>query len=100
VPAEIHLIFTEKGQREVEDRLLGPGGGLELYRRAYGPVPEPTSHLVERDGEAVRDVRSEADNVAVADKLAEVVGELCTREGTRVHVSIALVHGGWRTDGA
>lgn len=90
VPAELHLVFTEEGQREVEGRLLARGGGLELYHRTYGPAPEPVLHPVLReDGGIVQDVRGEPDSVAVADTLARVVGELCAREDARVHVSMA-----------
>jgi CRISPR-associated protein (TIGR02584 family) len=97
VPAEIHLVLTEASLREVEDRLLGREGGLELLRRAYGlALPEPALHPVGLGGRTIGDVRGEAESVAVGDALVRLLGELCGRPEVRVHASIA---GGRKTMG-
>lgn len=102
VPAEIWIVTTRSG-REACDRLLfGKNGKLKSFLKEY-----PSSRSIRygrgtiitlkgSNGRPIEDLRTQIDNLAVADHLAEIIRSHTQRPETRLHCSIA---GGRKTMG-
>lgn len=100
-PKELLIVTTQSGKEACEDALLGAKGKLAAYTREY-----PSSKALRRaariialegsDGRPIDDLRSQEDNLAVADQLAAIVRELTLLLKTRLHCSVA---GGRKTMG-
>jgi CRISPR-associated protein (TIGR02584 family) len=93
-PTEIHLIASEEGAHRARLELLAPGRAhLASLCQQYGlPLPrcdESTIHIIERDGNAVTDLRSAEDNEAAADAILDVVRGLTEDGDSSIHFSIA-----------
>jgi CRISPR-associated protein (TIGR02584 family) len=101
-PSEIWILTTRAGRDECLRTLLGPKGALARYVREYRPDPVPSCRpnsvilLKTADGALLDDVRSERDNRAVADQIAEFIRKQTNRAETRLHCSVA---GGRKTMG-
>jgi CRISPR-associated protein (TIGR02584 family) len=95
VPTEVHLLTTTIGHTEAIDGLLDHDGAFHDFIRDYGfadKITFTTEHLhplLDNDGAALTDVRTEADNIAAADVITEKVRELTADQNCALHVSIA-----------
>ena len=102
-PGEIRIITTERGREVCLKSLLGPRGALVRYAREYrlgakAPRCGPDDVVVLRraNGALLEDVRTERDNQAIADQIADLVRRQTERPETRIHCSVA---GGRKTMG-
>lgn len=95
VPTEVHLITTTAGREEAIDGLLDHDGAFHDFIRDYGLkekvafTTENLHSLIGCDGQPLTDVRSEADNIAAADTITELVRSLTSDPQCALHVSIA-----------
>lgn len=102
IPTEIRVITTEEGAERATLTLLGSRNGwFERLRREYhlGAIHFDAACirvLREKEGQAMRDIRTAEDNAAAADVLVREVREVTADPETAVHVSIA---GGRKTMG-
>jgi CRISPR-associated protein (TIGR02584 family) len=101
---EVRVITTRAGAARVQGQLLHPTQGwFPRFCRDFG-IPagrirfEPSGILVPAgaDGEALEDVRTPADNTAVADAILALVRDLTRNPGVALHCSVA---GGRKTMG-
>jgi len=102
-PAEVWIVTTKAGLRICERRLFGRRGALARYRRDHRSTTQPLRYgpdhvlvLKGANGKPLEDVRSDSDNQAVADQLADFLRQHTACEQTRVHCSLA---GGRKTMG-
>lgn len=101
-PAEIWILTTQEGAKACRATLLGKNGALARFVGEYRPTPPPrcsVSHVIilkGSDGKPLDDVRSEQDNQAVSDQLAEFICQQADRSDVRLHCSVA---GGRKTMG-
>jgi CRISPR-associated protein (TIGR02584 family) len=102
VPHEIRLITTQRGADNARLMLLSdtPGWFARL-RRDWNlpPIAFDASHITvlqDRHGQALDDIRDDADNQSAADGIAELVRHLSENANTEIHASIA---GGRKTMG-
>ena len=102
VPTEIHLLTTAEGAEWARLTLLSDDPGwFQRLRLDYG-LPAirftlDTIHILRTaEGRLLSDIRSAADNEAIADAITSVVRELTADPGCAVHASIA---GGRKTMG-
>ncbi len=99
VPTEIHLITTAEGADRVRLMLFSrQPGWLARLRRDYGlPRLAFQKHQIHvLDQGKMRDIRTPADNVLLADAITRSIGELTSDPRAALHVSIA---GGRKTMG-
>ena len=102
IPTEVRLITTEEGAQQAQLSLLHEQTGWfhrlcadhQLPPIAFGP--EQIHVLRDANGNPLGDIRSEADNIAAADAITELMRELTGDDGSALHVSIA---GGRKTMG-
>ena len=101
IPTEVQLITTQQGAQKAKQSLLHEGRWFHRLRTdcglpsiAFGP--EQIHELTDSDGNPLGDIRSEADNIAAADAITELMRELTSDDGNALHVSIA---GGRKTMG-
>jgi CRISPR-associated protein (TIGR02584 family) len=99
VPDEIHLVTTTQSAGVCE-ALAGAGGKLrELYallgheQRFVMPEVDP---VVDDDGKAVADVRTEREAIAFGNTVTRLIAQFDLRSDVKVHVSLA---GGRKTMG-
>ncbi len=101
-PEKVWIITTQSGREACERLLFGKSGKLAAYLREYPPSrtiqcgPNTVIALKGSDGRAVDDLRTQDDNLAVADQIAAVIRELTGRPNVRLHCSVA---GGRKTMG-
>jgi len=101
VPKEIRIVTTRSGRDACERLLLGKRGKLAAYLKEYkvraiSCVPQNVVTLKGSDNRDLEDVRTQADNLAVADQIAAVIRELTARPNVRLHCSVT---GGRKTMG-
>jgi CRISPR-associated protein (TIGR02584 family) len=102
VPTQVHVLTTSEGAREARLTLFGKGHDwFGRLCREYGlhgiAFDELCIHEVRGpDGQALADIRSEADNQICADFIAGWVRQLTASPSAALHVSIA---GGRKTMG-
>jgi CRISPR-associated protein (TIGR02584 family) len=101
VPERLLIVTTESGKQACAQLLLGRRGKLASYLREYPQRGRPL--VVDRivtlagaDGRPVEDLRTRADNSAIADQLAATIRGLTRRPNVRLHCSVA---GGRKTMG-
>ncbi len=101
IPTEVRLITTQQGAQKAKQSLLHEDRWFHRLRTdcglpsiAFGP--EQIHELTDGDGNPLGDIRSEADNIAAADAITELMRELTGDDGSALHVSIA---GGRKTMG-
>ncbi|HXF91712.1 MAG TPA: CRISPR-associated ring nuclease Csm6 [Nitrospiraceae bacterium] len=101
-PAEVWILTTQAGRKACLEKLLRANRALARFIREYRPKPMPrcqASHVIilkGADGKPLDDVRSERDNQAIADQLAEFIRKQVERSDVRLHCSVA---GGRKTMG-
>ncbi len=94
---EVHVLTTEAGRAVALKRLLDPRDGAihrlcRDYRISPTRIAFPPEHvhvLRAADGRPLDDIRSSADNAAVADQIMTFVRDQTTRPDVVVHGSIA-----------
>lgn len=102
VPTEVHIITTQEGAERAKLALLHPESGwFHRLRAEYDlpPIAFDTSRihtLKDAAGRAIEDLRTPADNTAVADAITDFVRDLAADPDCAMHVSIA---GGRKTMG-
>lgn len=103
-PKEIWILTTEAGRQMCRQMLFGETGALARFQRDYDPHrlhrlrygSEYVVVLRDRMGQPIDDVRTAADNLAIADQLATFLRRQTARPNVRVHCSVA---GGRKTMG-
>lgn len=101
-PTEIHLITTLEGARHAKLMLTNttPGYLWKLCEELGLPVPgfsDACVHVLRNDeNEPLLDIRSAADNTAVANQVIRLIRGFCASPESALHVSIA---GGRKTMG-
>jgi CRISPR-associated protein (TIGR02584 family) len=102
VPEKVWIITTRSGREECERLLFGKNGKLACYLREY-PSPQtvqcgPTTVITLKgsDERPIEDLRTQEDNLAVADQLAARIRDLTADRNIRLHCSVA---GGRKTMG-
>ncbi|GAB0149187.1 MULTISPECIES: CRISPR-associated ring nuclease Csm6 [Marichromatium] len=102
IPTEVHIITTLEGAERARMSLLSPDGGWFQRLRHDYDLPEICFDenfihvLKDADGEALSDIRTEADSLAAADQICAMIRGFCADDDSAVHVSIA---GGRKTMG-
>jgi CRISPR-associated protein (TIGR02584 family) len=102
VPEKVWIITTQSGREACERLLFGKNGKLASYLREYRPPrtircgPSTIVTLKRSDGRPLEDLRTQEDNLAVADQLAARVRDLTVIPNMRLHCSVA---GGRKTMG-
>jgi len=102
LPTRLVVMTTSDGANRVRLTLSGSAPGwLARLREDYQlpPIafnPADLSTLADRSGAALADIRTDADNVAAADAITEMVRELTADADCALHVSLA---GGRKTLG-
>jgi CRISPR-associated protein (TIGR02584 family) len=102
IPTEVRVITTLQGAEEVRLRLLSDDPGWFNRLREDYQLPEigfspDNIHVIKKaDGEPLRDILTDADNVAVADFITEHIRAITADPAASLHVSIA---GGRKTMG-
>lgn len=103
IPTEIRLITTIRGRNKVKDGLLNDNTGqFHNFCREYGL--EEKIHfdescievITDRYGKELDDIRTLEENTLAADKIVNIVRNLCQDETSVLHVSMA---GGRKTMG-
>lgn len=89
-PDEIFVITTAIGREIIEDRLIS-GGRLEEFFDEFGIRPVVPTFMVVSDGNGrlLEDIRTEDDNEAVGNFVADFIKEKTADDGARLHCSIA-----------
>jgi len=102
IPDKIFIVTTQSGSKACERLLFGKRGKLYSYQREYRSTQSircgPRNVIILRgsDGNPVEDLRTQRDNLAVADQLAAFIRDLTAIPNTRLHCSVA---GGRKTMG-
>jgi CRISPR-associated protein (TIGR02584 family) len=93
---EIRVITTLAGKRKLVDALFGENGKFVEFCREFEIEPgaikfdETTITQIQRpDGEILEDIRTKEDNEIAGNEICRIVRELCRRENTRIHASVA-----------
>lgn len=100
LPEEIHILTTSEGYQRAKLTLINDGWLARFYHDYQQPMPIFSEHnihvLQHADGQTLVDIRSQADNQAMADGITEWIRVLTANPETSLHVSIA---GGRKTMG-
>lgn len=103
VPGEIWVLTTLFGEDACQRTLMGKRGALTAYYREYFPNQRPPHFQKENlvvlrrtDGNPLDDLRSEHDNRAAANQIADFIRRQTARPEVRLHCSVA---GGRKTMG-
>jgi len=100
LPRDIHILTTAEGFQRAKLTLINEGWLAKFYADYHLPTPEFTDqhiHILQHpNGEPLTDIRTQADNQAMADSITEWVRTLTSSQHTALHVSIA---GGRKTMG-
>lgn len=106
IPTEIKVVTTEEGKRKAVEELLNEENGayhqfIEDYGDKYDLSQihfDENSILViqDRQGQALKDVRTLEANESAADQIVQSIGEICQDKDCQLHVSMA---GGRKTMG-
>jgi CRISPR-associated protein (TIGR02584 family) len=100
LPSQIHILTTAEGYQRARLTLINDGWLARFYKDYQLPMPDFSEHhihiLQQADGEPLADIRSQADNQAMADSITEWIRTLTEPTDTALHVSIA---GGRKTMG-
>lgn len=100
LPAEIHILTTAEGYQRAKLTLINDGWLARFYDDYRLPMPAfDEGHILvlqQADGSPLTDIRSQADNQAMADGITEWIRTFTADSETALHVSIA---GGRKTMG-
>ena len=94
IPDEIHVLTTRLGAVRLQDTLLGESGHFVRFCQEYGMPHIAFSaahiHIIEDDqGRELDDIRTPGQNNLAADMIVRFIHQLCAREDSVLHVSIA-----------
>ncbi len=100
MPSEIHILTTAEGYERAKLTLINESWLARLFKDYALPPPQFTVeqiHVLQHsNGAALTDIRTQADNQAMADCITEWIRTLTADPETALHVSIA---GGRKTMG-
>lgn len=100
LPTQIHILTTAEGYQRARLTLISDGWLARFYHDYQLPKPDFTEqniHILQQaNGEPLADIRTQADNQAMADSITEWIRTLTVDPDTSLHVSIA---GGRKTMG-
>jgi CRISPR-associated protein (TIGR02584 family) len=100
LPTAIHILTTAEGCQRARLTLINEGWLARFYEDYRLPLPVFSEHsihvLQQADGEPLNDIRSQADNQAMADGITEWIRTFTSNPDIALHVSIA---GGRKTMG-
>lgn len=100
LPAAIHILTTAEGSRRAKLTLINDGWLAKFYADYQLPAAEFSEqhiHILQQtNGEALNDIRSQDDNLSMADGITEWIRTFTAAPDTALHVSIA---GGRKTMG-
>jgi CRISPR-associated protein (TIGR02584 family) len=100
LPTAIHILTTAEGYQRAKLTLINDGWLARFYADYQLPAADFSErhiHILEKtNGEPLNDIRSQADNQAMADGITEWVRRLTADTTSTLHVSIA---GGRKTMG-
>lgn len=100
LPEQIHILTTAEGYQRARLTLINDGWLTRFYNDYQLPKPDFTErniHILQNaTGEPLEDIRTQADNQAMADGITEWIRNLTADPTTALHVSIA---GGRKTMG-
>jgi CRISPR-associated protein (TIGR02584 family) len=100
LPEHIHILTTSEGSQRARLTLINDGWLARFYHDYQMPAPDFSErhiHILQQaNGEHLADIRSQADNQAMADNITEWIRTLTADPDTSLHVSIA---GGRKTMG-
>lgn len=99
VPHEIHVLTTEKGLIQIKSHLFNDGIFEKLLTDFCLPkikFDDSTLHVIMRDGEELKDLKTIEDNELAANETCRLIKLFTQNEQTTLHVSIA---GGRKTMG-
>jgi CRISPR-associated protein (TIGR02584 family) len=100
LPEQIHILTTAEGHQRARLTLINDGWLARFYSDYQLPKPdfaERHIHILQQaNGEVLHDIRTQADNRAMADGITEWIRTLTADPDTALHVSIA---GGRKTMG-
>lgn len=100
LPEAIHILTTAEGYQRARLTLINDGWLGRFYDDYQLPKPAFSEHhihvLEQADRTPLADIRSQADNQAIADGITEWIRQLTEAPDTKLHVSIA---GGRKTMG-
>ncbi|MEQ1531591.1 MAG: CRISPR-associated ring nuclease Csm6, partial [Methylococcales bacterium] len=100
LPEQIHILTTTEGYQRAKLTLITEGWLARFYKDYQLPMPafsEQHIHVLQdANGQDLADIRSQADNQAMADSITEWIRNFTTNSRTALHVSIA---GGRKTMG-
>ncbi len=96
VPEKVWIITTQSGREACERLLFGKNGKLASYFCEYSSSrkkircgPNTIITLKGSDGRPVEDLRTQENNLAVADQLAALIRNLTVLPNVRLHCSVA-----------
>ena len=100
IPEYIHILTTTEGAERARLTLIKDQWLTKFYMD-YGLKPKTAEfiniyELSDANGQPLKDIRSQADNQAIADGITEKIRQLTAENNTALHVSIA---GGRKTMG-
>ncbi|MFI3157762.1 MAG: CRISPR-associated ring nuclease Csm6 [Methylococcaceae bacterium] len=100
LPEQIHILTTAEGYQRARLTLINDGWLARFYNDYHQPKPDFSErhiHILQHsNGELLADIRTQADNQAMADGITEWIRTLTADPDTALHVSIA---GGRKTMG-
>jgi CRISPR-associated protein (TIGR02584 family) len=100
LPGQLHILTTAEGFQRARLTLINDGWLARFYHDYHLPMPEFSErhiHILQQaNGEPLADIRTQADNQAMADGITEWIRTLTADPDTSLHVSIA---GGRKTMG-
>ncbi len=100
LPEQIHILTTAEGYQRARLTLINDGWLTRFYHDYQLPQPDFSErhiHILQQaNGESLADIRTQADNQAMADGITEWIRTLTADPDTSLHVSIA---GGRKTMG-
>jgi CRISPR-associated protein (TIGR02584 family) len=100
LPEQIHILTTAEGYQRARLTLINDGWLARFYTDYQLPKPDFSEryiHILQQaNGEPLADIRTQADNQAMADSITEWIRTLTADTETALHVSIA---GGRKTMG-
>jgi CRISPR-associated protein (TIGR02584 family) len=100
LPEQIHILTTAEGYQRARLTLINDGWLAKFYTDYQLPKPNFTAqhiHILQQaNGEHLADIRTQADNKAMADGITEWIRNFTADPETALHVSIA---GGRKTMG-
>lgn len=100
LPGRIHILTTAEGYQRARLTLINDGWLARFYQDYQLAMPDFSEHYIhilqQANGKPLTDIRTQADNQAMADSITEWIRALTAEPDASLHVSIA---GGRKTMG-